>query len=316
MMIDKKQSRENVLAWLFFKASHCKLFFKPSHRFVTTLPFLSKHLKCRESSLFLKQKTKNLTLIGEKHTGKQTFLNYLKNKKFDYNHNHLTINGKNIRSVKDLSRLLNEKLNRFIYLEHIDSLNEPSLRFFLKWLNYKTEKTQIITSIENEDPFSRSLNTLIEQSQLILFPPLNKRPEDIYLLANFFLIQLNEAPLTKDLLKHLVTLKWSKGIHQLKYTLLFATKYTYYKKILTKKHIEIAFQEAKQYLDFFEVLEHIDLDQLLHLAQTYGYKKLISFTERLLLEKTSLTCQGCSSQAASMLFLPITTYLSKKNNHY
>jgi transcriptional regulator of acetoin/glycerol metabolism len=257
-----------------------------------------------------------LFLFGKEHSGKKTFLSsFHKATKREQEHS-ITISGNVIRSAKYLSRILYKQHYKKIYLENIDRLNESTLLFFLKWMKTHS-KVQITASTESElsSPIYDRLESIHDSSHFIYFPPLNKSPDDLLLLAMFFIEQLNMLFEKDDLHESLTNYRWPKGIHQLKYTLMYAAYDTLVdkQKKINKVHIDKAIEETYDHLDLFEILESINLNYLSYLAQKHGHKKIMDFTESILLERMSLLCQGCSSQAASMLLLPLSTYMSKKN---
>lgn len=148
----------------------------------------------------------------------------------------------------------------------------------------------------------------------IVIPPFYERVSDHLLLLNSFLFELSSvASLTKEALEYYIEKKPAKSGFELKYACLWS----YYQssklseKKISKKIFEEAFCFVRQNKEAFLMLEKVDFFSLADLIGEVGYKNLLNFQDKFLIEMI-MRAKNTYAQSSCYTRLPITTIRSKR----
>lgn len=132
----------------------------------------------------------------------------------------------------------------------------------------------------------------------IRIPPLRSRPEDIKLLANYFIDEFNRKlhkdvwMMSEDLLSHFKTYPWRGNIRELRNFIETAMNLVGDEHVLSREHLPAYYEEL---LDFGAVKTSVDLDL------TDGLASYLDSVERQLIDHELIKQEGNISKTAKAL---------------
>lgn len=227
---------------------------------------------------------------------------------------YVAVNCASLKTKHDLMRLMATCYDGDIYLDHLQMM-KPSL---WQWLLERYEghaQGRILASC------SLSSAGAVESWQNffpIVFevPPLMKRPKDLRAIVR--------ACLGDEVASELCCETWSlleSHVWQYETAQLLQCMKLFWKEYRHHKNPSLSYTLMKQCLKWSEsdtgiyrVSNFVDADTLFEASKSYGIRTLMQNIESALYDRASAEAQGCSSQAAAILQIPLSTFESRKKN--